>query len=262
MISLTPMSTRGEELTRMREDLRRALRKPVEQRRWSMIINTRRCTGCSACVVACMAENCSPPGVAYRRVAEVELGEYPQVSRLFMPANCMQCDNPPCVKAAPAGAISKRPDGIVAVDYARLRGKDVFERVQKACPYNAFSYDDGAYYTEDTPALQPYEKAATYEYGKPATRTSAGGPAGAARKCHFCLPRLGAGMLPACVTSCDGGAMFFGDANDADSLVSRLLRAHGSMRMQVAQRAEPRVHYLVDDTRAADSLKACLACHK
>ena len=64
------------------------------------------------------------------------------------------------------------------------------------------------------------------------------------------------------MTSCDGGAMFFGDAGDADSLASRLLRAHGSMRMQIAQRTEPRVHYLVDDGKAADSLKACLACHK
>ena len=87
MITPTPMSTRGEELTRMRDDLRRALKKPVGQRRWAMIVNTRRCTGCYACVVACMAENCSPPGVAYRRVADVESGEYPQVMRIFMPAN-------------------------------------------------------------------------------------------------------------------------------------------------------------------------------
>lgn len=262
MRSPTPMSTRGEELTRMREDLRRALKKPIEQRRWAMLVNTRRCTACYACVVACMAENGSPPGVAYRRVADVESGEYPQVSRVFMPVNCMQCDNPPCVKAVPAGAITKRPDGIVAVDYGKLRGKDAFEKAQKACPYNAFSYDDGAYYTTDTPALQPYEKAATYEYGTPVTRANRSGPAGAARKCHFCLPRLGAGMLPACVVTCDGGATFFGDASDADSLVARLLRAHGSMRLQVAQKTEPRVHYLVDDSVAADSLKACLACHK
>lgn len=69
-------------------------------------------------------------------------------------------------------------------------------------------------------------------------------------------------MLPACVTTCDGGVSFFGDLNDAESLVSRLLRAHGSMTMQAALKTEPRVHYLVDDTQAADSLKACLACHR
>ncbi len=262
MVRASPMSTRGEELPRMREDLTRALKKPVEQRRWTMVVNTKRCTACYACVVACMAENGSPPGVAYRRVADVESGEYPQVARTFMPINCMQCDNPPCQKAAPAGAITKRPDGIVAVDYDKLRGKDVFERVSKACPYNAFSFDDGSFYSKDTPARQPYEMASTYEYGKAATRADGKGPAGAARKCHFCLQRVGAGMLPACVVTCDGGAMFFGDAADSQSLVSRLLAFHGSFKYLVAQKTEPRVHYLVDDSQAADSLKACLACHR
>ncbi len=85
MVRASPMSTRGEELPRMRDDLSRALKKPVEQRRWTMVINTKRCTACLACVVACMAENGSPPGVAYRRVADVESGEYPQVARPFMP---------------------------------------------------------------------------------------------------------------------------------------------------------------------------------
>jgi molybdopterin-containing oxidoreductase family iron-sulfur binding subunit len=262
MITLTPMSTRGEELTRMREDLRRALKKPVAERRWAMAINTKRCTACYACVVACMAENGSPPGVAYRRVAEVESGEYPQVARTFMPANCMQCDNPPCAKAAPPGAITKRPDGIVALDYEKLKGRDVFERVSKACPYNMFSFDDGRFHTKETPALQAYEKAPTYEYGKAVVRTNGAPPVGTARKCHFCLQRLNAGMLPACVTTCDSGAMFFGDLGDPESLVSKVLRRHGSMRLLAAARTEPRVHYLVDDSQAADNLKACLACHR
>jgi Fe-S-cluster-containing dehydrogenase component len=256
-----PMGTRGEELTRMREDLRKALQKPVEQRKWAMVINTRRCTGCVACVVACMAEHGSPPGVAYRRVAEVEAGEYPQLMRMFMPTNCMQCDNPPCVKAAPAGALTKRPDGIVAVDYDKLRGKEVFDKLSKACPYGAFSYDSGAFFSAGTPARQPYESAPVHEYGRAWNRTG-GALSGVARKCHFCVSRIEAGMLPACVTTCDGGVTYFGDAADPVSLVSWLLRGYGAMRMQVAQRTEPRVHYLVDDSQAADSLKACLACHK
>src|SRR3990172_9631422 len=111
-----------------------------------------------------MAENGSPPGVAYRRVGEVESGESPQVARTFMPVNCMQCDNPPCMKAAPAGAISKRPDGIVVVDYDRLKGKDVFERVSKACPYGAVAFDDGRFFTKDTPALHAYQQPPPHHY--------------------------------------------------------------------------------------------------
>ena len=262
MLTPTPMTARGEELARMRDDLRRALGKPVEQRRWGMVINVKRCTGCMACVVGCQAENSAPPGVAYRRVAEVESGEYPQVMRLFMPTNCMHCDNPPCLKAAPPGAITKRPDGIVAVDYQKIKGKDVFDKVSKACPYNAFSYDDGRYFTAGTPAVQPYEKASSYEYGRTWKRANGAAPSGAARKCHFCLQRLNAGMLPACVSTCDGGVTYFGDLSDPESLIARVLRVHGSMRMQVGLKTEPRVFYLVDDNQAAESLRACLACHK
>jgi len=102
----------------MLEDVQQALKKPVDQRSWIMVINTKKCSGCRSCAVACMAENMSPPTVTYRAVPEVEIGEYPQVSRVFMPTNCMHCDNPPCAKAANAitpGAINKQPDGIVTI---------------------------------------------------------------------------------------------------------------------------------------------------
>ena len=119
----TPQGQRGTELLRMQEDIKRALGKPEGQRRWVMIVNTKKCTGCMACVVACMAENVTGPGVTYRTVPEVEVGDYPNVSRIFMPTNCQHCDNPPCLKAANAiapGAVTKRPDGIVTFDYAKM----------------------------------------------------------------------------------------------------------------------------------------------
>ena len=244
MITASPMSTRGEELPRMREDLTRALKKPVEQRRWTMVMNTKRCTACYACVVACLAENGSPPGVAYRRVSDVESGEYPQVTRTFMPINCMQCDNPPCMKAAPAGAITKRPDGIVAFDYDKLKGKEVFARVSKACPYNAVSFDEGTFFSDGTPARQPYEEQVSPEYNEGLRRADGGSPIGNARKCHFCLHRLEAGMLPACVTSCIGHATYFGDANDPDSLVAELVGRPEARRLKEELGTRPRVYYL------------------
>lgn len=261
----TPMTTRGQELRRMQEELKRALKKPVEERSWVMVINPRKCTACFACVVACMAENVSPPGVSYRVVPEVEVGEYPQVSRTFMPTNCMHCDNPPCMKAANAvqpGSITKRPDGIVAINYEKFQGREAFEQAVKACPYTALYFDDGRFWTEGTPALQPYEQVENFEYGKRWGRAAGSPPVGTGRKCHFCLHRLNAGMLPACVTTCDGGVTYFGDLNDPKSLVSELLTTHRSLRLKVGLGTKPRVYYLVDDTQAAENLKACLACHR
>jgi Fe-S-cluster-containing dehydrogenase component len=104
-------------LLRMQRELQTALRKPVEQRRWGMVIDLRKCIGCSACTIACKAENRLPPGVVYRPVIEEELGEYPNVTRRFVPRPCMQCEEPPCVPVCPVGATYKRPDGIVEMNY-------------------------------------------------------------------------------------------------------------------------------------------------
>ncbi len=254
---------RGVELQKMHEDLKKALNKPVEERGWIMVINVKKCIGCNACRVACISENVSPPGVFYRTVPEVEEGEYPKVSRLFMPTQCMQCDKPPCISAAPAGAMTKRQDGIVAINYAKFRGKQAFEKAAKACPYaRALYYDDGRFFTRETPSFQPYEKAVSFEYGDKWSRASNGPPVGSARKCHFCLHRLNAGMLPACIGTCVGGACYFGDNNDSASLVSQLLRTYESMRINESSGTEPRVYYLVSDKVVAYNLQTCLACHR
>jgi molybdopterin-containing oxidoreductase family iron-sulfur binding subunit len=212
-----------------------------------MVIDTRRCIGCSACTVACIAENNLPPGVTYRTVPEVEDGTYPNLQRIFMPTNCMQCDNAPCVAAANAvipGAMRKRPDGIVEIDYARMKGRPVFEAAKKACPYGAaLYYDEGKNHTDGTPALQAYERRAAREYGRAWTRDET---AGTTRKCHFCAQRLDVGLLPACVSTCPGLAMRFGDAGDARSLVAEMIASHQGRRLDVESGTEPRVFY-VDD---------------
>lgn len=263
--SRSPQTRRGAELLRMQEDLKRALAKPEAQRRWVMVVNTKKCTGCFACVVACMAENVAGPGVTYRTVPEVEVGDYPSVSRIFMPTNCQHCDNPPCLKAANAiapGAVTKRPDGIVTFDYAKTRDPRMAEAIKKACPYSAVYIDEGKAWTAGTPAAQPYERAAAFEYGHRRERAAADGSAGAARKCHFCLHRLNAGMLPACITTCDGGVTYFGDLNDPRSLVSELVARHRTLQLRAQLGTAPRVLYLADDAGAAESLNTCLACHR
>lgn len=243
--------TKVSALERMQADLERALQKPPHERRWVMVIDLRKCVGCTACTVACEAENHLPPGVVYRPVLEKEIGTFPNVRKVFIPRPCMQCDNPPCVPVCPVNATWKREDGIVTIDYDLCIG---CRYCIVACPYNARVFDKGHFYTEGTtehPAFvgregaDDYEVAPAFELGREWERVAHKSPIGNARKCHFCLHRLENGMLPACVTTCIGEATYFGDANDPDSLVSELIAQPNVMRLKEELGTEPRVYYLV-----------------
>lgn len=240
-------------LVRMRADLGRALAKPVSERRWVMVIDLRKCVGCHACTISCIAENKLPPGVVYRPVLEEEFGTFPNVSKRFTPRPCMQCDNPPCVPVCPVKATWKREDGIVTIDYDKCIG---CRYCITACPYNARTFDKGLTYNAqngqmiDSPAMAgtavttQYETIAMYEYGRATERTGEESPVGNVRKCHFCLHRLENGMLPACTTTCIGRATYFGDANDPDSLVSALIALPNVMRLKPEMGTAPKVYYL------------------
>ncbi len=231
-------------LERMLRDLDRALAKPLEQRKWVMVIDLQKCTGCKACTVSCVAENNLPPGVVYRPVVEEEIGEFPNVAKRFIPRPCMQCDNPPCTPVCPVSATWKRPDGIVEIDYSVCIG---CRYCIAACPYNARCADFGEFYNQDTPEIMDYETRPNFEYGKEWKREPGhhASPIGNARKCHFCLHRIENGMLPACVTTCLGGATYFGDYNDEKSLVHELVGSTRVMRLKEELGTEPKVFYLV-----------------
>ena len=240
-------------LIRMQADLARALKKQPAERRWVMVIDLRKCVGCHACTIACVAENKLPPGVVYRPVIEEEIGEYPNVTRRFIPRPCMQCENPPCVPVCPVYATYTNEEGVVEVNYEQCIG---CRACLTACPYGARTSDFGYTYAEDTPnadglilgrdAAEDYERAPNFEYGRqwprPEGHTS---PKGNARKCHFCLHRVKEGMLPECVTTCIGRATLFGDANDPDSVVAQLIHRPNVIRLKEELGTEPRVYYIV-----------------
>ncbi len=233
----------GNSLIRMQHELQRALKKPIEKRRWVMVIDIQKCVGCSACTIACKAENHLPPGVVYRPVLEEEIGEYPNVSKRFIPRPCMQCDNPPCVSVCPVKATYKRPDGIVEINYNQCIG---CRYCIPACPYGARYFDFGENYTDKTPGgPEPYETSPSPEYGQSWKRDKGQSPVGNVRKSQFCLHRLHAGMLPACVTTCIGGATYFGDSNDRRSLVSKLISSPRVMRLKEELGTKPKVYYLM-----------------
>lgn len=222
--------------------------------RWGMVIDLDKCTACQACTVACRAENnvsfAGPD--EYRRgraifwnvVVGVMDGEFPEVRAQYVPMPCMHCDNPPCVKVCPVGATYQDEEGRVLQRYERCIG---CRMCMQACPYNRryFNWrvqewpETFAYYRNPDPETQPR-------------------PKGVVEKCTFCVQRLRKareegrpigsdypdGVVPACVETCTGGARYFGDLDDPDSIVSRLARSPRAFRLLEDLGTEPKVYYL------------------
>ncbi len=214
-----------DELTIIQEDIKRALNRPGTK--WAMLIDLRRCTSCKSCTAGCVAEQKSPPGVIYRPVYEEETGSFPKVRIRFTPRPCMQCDNPPCVKACPnkgeGKATWKAKNGIVMINYEQCIGCG---RCVIACPYKARTLDGGGFYTETTPKIEEYEKSPAWEYGRKWPREKNHIPIGNARKCHFCHHRLKNSMVPMCVSTCICRANFFGDPDDKESLIHKMIKSN------------------------------------
>jgi molybdopterin-containing oxidoreductase family iron-sulfur binding subunit len=240
---------------RMQRELVKAMAKPVEQRRWIMVIDIRKCIGCYACTIGCVSENKLPPGVVYRPVIATEVGEYPNVRIKFLPRPCMQCENPSCVPVCPVKATWKRPDGVVAIDYDKCIG---CRYCLNACPYGARTSDFGRAYASESAqgapsgenrpvegAAAPWEHQPNNEYAKSWRREGHNSPVGNARKCHFCLHRLEVGQLPMCVTTCIGRATYFGDANDSESLVVELITRNNVQRLLEHWGNKPQCYYIV-----------------
>lgn len=233
---------REDILLTMQRDLVNALQKPAEKRRWAMLIDTRKCVGCHACTIGCVAEYKLPLGVVYRPVIDKETGKFPNVKRQFLPRPCFQCANPSCVPVCPVGATKKEADGIISIDYNKCIG---CRSCIAACPYGARTFDTGAYYTEGTPSVQEYEKAGFFEYGKVWRRDGKqANVVGSARKCHFCTSRIQKGLLPICTSTCIGRATYFGDISDDQSLIKKTISANKVYRLKEETGNDPQVYYI------------------
>jgi len=249
---LPPKTPDEDVIVRMMRDLQRALKKPLAERRWSMVIDLRKCIGCDSCTISCAAENKLPPGVVYRPVLKEEIGTYPNVSERYIPRPCMQCSKPPCTDVCPVSATWKREDGVVEIDYEQCIG---CRYCITACPYSARTFDAGHDYMSNAAdggscftgkeVAGKYEAEPVFDYSKEWPREEGKSPEGNVRKCHFCLHRVEKGLLPECTVSCIGRATYFGDANDSKSLVAELIGKPNVMRLKEEMGTEPNVYYLM-----------------
>lgn len=199
--------------------------------RLGMVIDLKRCIGCYGCQVSCKAENGTRPGTTYARLLKKEWGTYPDVKRLSIPVLCNHCSEPPCVDVCPTGASQKQDsDGIVFVDGDVCVG---CRACVMACPYGARYYQDAEHNYFDGEGPNEYEAARYESHAR-----------GVVEKCDFCRHRLKEGLEPACVANCMSKARIFGDLDDPDSEVSRLVRDEGGMQLNPEEGTNPNVFYL------------------
>lgn len=184
-------------------------------RRWTMIVDLRRCVGCQSCTISCSVENAVPAGSFRTVVSEYEVVRGGAPRRVLVPRLCNHCESPACTTVCPTQATYRRADGVVVVNNTRCVG---CAACVQACPY------EGRFLNRET---------------------------GTADKCTWCAHRIDQGLLPACVETCVGGARVFGDLADPGSAVSRLVREQPLQALQPAMGTNPRVRYVALDAEVA-----------
>jgi Fe-S-cluster-containing dehydrogenase component len=177
-------------------------------KRYAMAVDTRRCVGCNACVIGCKTENALPEGGFRDWIVQEVWGTFPDLAMQIRSERCNHCSETPCVAACPTGASHVADGGAVLVNPAKCTG---CKACMAACPY-------GARYVH---------------------------PGGHVDKCTFCLHRVARGDDPACVEICPTRSLTFGDTNDPDSAVARLLRARRHEVVRPEAGTEPNVFFLV-----------------
>jgi Fe-S-cluster-containing dehydrogenase component len=199
-------------------------------KRLGLVIDLDVCVGCQACVVNCKEWNTGgypgplsdeKPygkdviGAWLNRVHGFEAGMGEDGVTVHFPKSCLHCEDAACVTVCPTGASFKRAeDGIVLVDADKCMGCGL---CAWACPYGAREMD-------------PTEKIM--------------------RKCTLCVDRIynenipAARRVPACVATCPTSARHFGDFNDPDSKVSRLVAERGGYDLMPEMGYKPTNKYL------------------
>ena len=203
-------------------------------RKWTMVVNLDACTGCNACVVACHAENNVPiwgedevlrgRAMHWIRIERYWEGEWPDVKARYLPVMCQQCENAPCEPVCPVYAtVHSERENLNLQVYNRCVGT---RYCQNNDPYKVrfFNFHDPQF---DGLLIEQLNPDVTLR------------SAGVMEKCTFCVQRIRRGeekalvenrplqdgeVVPACVQACPSSALMFGDLNDPNAKVTKVVR--------------------------------------
>jgi molybdopterin-containing oxidoreductase family iron-sulfur binding subunit len=243
---------------------------------WGMVIDLNSCTGCAACTVACTAEN-NVPVVGKKEVlrrremhwlridryysseAAVDdlkglekASENPEVT--FQPMLCQQCNNAPCETVCPVLATTHSTEGLNQMTYNRCIGT---RYCANNCPYKVRRFNWFKYHDNDQ---FPENMAMNNDLGKMVLNPDVTVRArGVMEKCTFCVQRIQAGKLEAkrqgrkvkdgeivtaCASACPADAITFGDMNDPESQVSKLIQ----------EEVDSRAYHVLDEIRVMPNI--------
>ncbi|MGN7611035.1 4Fe-4S dicluster domain-containing protein [Magnetococcales bacterium HHB-1] len=221
---------------------------PQKDVRFGFAIDLSRCKGTRRCVEACVEENnCDRQGSNENiRVLSLPHGEWnlnqsnhhfkpekvPEENTTYLPIQCQQCNDPPCVQACPVEATWQEQDGMVVVDYNWCIG----------CRYCAVSCPYGARHFNWRDPVIPKEQInpETHYLGNRPR------PRGVMEKCTFCIQRTRLGKLPACQESCPTGARIFGNLLDPQSEIRYVLEHKPVFILKQEQNTHPKFWYYFD----------------
>ncbi|NTV90041.1 MAG: oxidoreductase [Clostridiales bacterium] len=172
--------------------------------RYGIAVDINKCTGCHNCFIACKDEFSSndylplsaaqpKDGQDWIRLQEVEQGQGSKIKVDYIPIMCQHCEEAPCMNKGPEGAVYRRKDGIVIIDPVKAKGH---KEIVNSCPYRAIMWNEGAQLPQ---------------------------------KCTLCAHMLDNGeKTTRCVECCPNEALVFGDLDDKNSEISKLLAAKAS----------------------------------